>query len=325
MLMNDFLVFRPRKFYLRSSERLRCWLCKWVKELLSLALLLVAPAAVAASDIAGASDPFGIDRVPHSWIVLYQRDDELLNREFVVSRVDKTRRDVRVEREVRMLAKLVSATYEMSAGTRPEEVINHYLNQFGAGEAFSCRGRACGRSNDWANHIFEQAILYGPDVNQYYFAGELDDRLLALYVIQRGNKRVYAHLRVLTPENPVAVDFNREMVDQLSSTGFVTLEDIRPEVDGSFSDEALERLRELAVDLVAIGDQEVFVVCHLYGSQSADQLLQSATACSQTASEALVAAGGPELKAFAAGPLLPRRSGNVSRIELVLPHRLEHH
>jgi hypothetical protein len=291
---------------------------------MSLVLLLLAPAAIAASDIAGASDPAGIVRVPHSWIVVYERDDDLRNREFVVSRVDKTRRDVRVEREVRTLARLVSVTYEMPRNIRPEEVINHYLNQFGAGEAFSCRGRACGRSNDWANHIFGQAILYGPDINQYYFAGELDDRLLSLYVIQRGNKRVYAHLQVLTPEDPVAVDFNREMVDQLSSTGFVTLEDIRPEAGGSFSDEAIEQLKELAVDLARVGDQEVFVVCHLYGSQSADELLQSAALCSQTASEALGAAGGPNLKPFAAGPLLPRRSGNVSRIELVLPHRLEH-
>jgi hypothetical protein len=292
--------------------------------LLSVALLLVAPAAIAASDIAGASDPIGLARVPHSWIVLYEQDDELLNREFVVSRVDKTRRDVRVKREVRTLARLLSVTYQMPQGARPEEVINHYLNQFGAGEVFSCRGKACGRSNNWANGIFRQAILYGPDANQYYFAGKLDDRLLSLYVIERGNKRVYAHLQLLTPENPVSVDFNREMVDQLSSSGFVTLEGIRPELDGSFSDEASERLRALAADLASIGDQEVFVVCHLYGSQSADELLRRAEVCSQTASESLSVAGGPSLKPFSAGPLLPRRSGNVSRIELVLPHRLEH-
>ena len=95
-------------------------------------MLLLAPAAIAASDIAGASDPAGIVRVPHSWIVVYERDDDLRNREFVVSRVDKTRRDVRVEREVRTLARLVSVTYEMPRNIRPEEVINHYLNQFGA-------------------------------------------------------------------------------------------------------------------------------------------------------------------------------------------------
>lgn len=286
-------------------------------------LLLPASAGLASSDIPNARDPLDLERFPRSWIVLYERDDQLVNREFVVSRVDKTRRDVRVEREVRTPAALESATYEMPAGSRAQDVINHYLEQVGAGELFSCRGRACGRSNHWANHIFKQAILFGPDHNQYYFAGEYGDRLLSLYVIERGNKRVYAHLTVLTPQQPVAVTYNQEMVDQLSGTGFVVLEGITPNADGSLGEQASARLAALADSLATLKGQEVFVVCHLYGSLSTNELLARAGACSDQAVTLLSAADGPTLTPFAAGPLLPRPAGTISRLELILPHRLD--
>lgn len=288
------------------------------------ACLLVAPLAIAAADVAGAADPVGLARMPHSWIVRYERDEELLNREFVVSRVDKTRRDVRVERELRTLAAIETATYEMPAGTRRQEVVDHYLNLVGKGEIFACTGRSCGRSNHWANHIFKQAILYGPDGNQFYFAGEYEGKLLALYVVERGNKRVYAHLRILSPAAPVAVAYNREMADQLNGTGFVVLEGIAPEADGSFGERAIQRLEELAGELAVGNDQEVFVVCHLYGSISTAELLERSTRCSETAVELLSSTDGPKLTPFAAGPLLPRRAGNTSRVELILPHRLAH-
>ncbi|MFP6816269.1 MAG: hypothetical protein VB949_11455, partial [Pseudomonadales bacterium] len=68
----------------------------------------------------------------------------------------------------------------------------------------------------------------------------------------------------------------------------------------------------------------IYVVCHIYGSSSADVLITAAGRCSQTAVQLLARDGGPELVAFAAGPLLPRASGTAPRIELILPHRLQH-
>jgi len=286
--------------------------------------LLVATNATAAEDIPGAADPLGIDRYPRSWIVLYELDDELANRDFIVSRVDKTRRDVRVKREVRALATSLSATYQVPPGTRPQDVVDHYMRIFGRGEVFRCQGRDCGRSNHWANYIFEQAILYGPDVNQHYFAGELDEHLVSLYVIERGNKRVYAHLQILTPETPVAVEHNLEMVERLSGEGYVVLEAVRPAANGEIDADSRQILDELGPVLAGVGSQQVYVVCHLYGAAATEILLTNALRCSESATELLSSPEGPELVPFAAGPLLPRRTGNISRIELVLPHRLDH-
>jgi hypothetical protein len=292
--------------------------------LLSAVLLTCSAGVSAQTDVSGARDPLGLARFPHSWIVSYARDDEYRTREFVVSRVDKTRRDVRVEHEVRAPARLETATYEMPAGARRRDVEEHYLALLGAGEFFQCRGRDCGRSNHWANYIFKQAILYGPDRNQFYFAGEHLDHLIALYVIERGNKRVYAYIEVLEPRQHVAIGRNAEAIERLAGNGFSVVEGVHPLADGLLPDPAIAELSGLADRLDIFAGQTIYVVCHLYGSASASQLLANAQRCSAQAAELLTRTGGPELVPFAAGPLLPREVGNISRVELVLPHRLEH-
>ena len=276
---------------------------------------------VLAADVPGSADPLDVDRFPHSWIVGYERDDQYLPREYALGRVDRTRRDVRVEHEVRASATREWATYEMPSGTPRGDVIDHYLGLIGGDPLFSCRGRDCGRSNYWANNIFGRAILYGPDRNQFYFAGEYDDALIALYVIERGNKRIYAHLEVLRPERSVALSHNAEIFEHLAGDGLAVVEGLEPSVTGSLDDEARELLQSLAGGLEVFEGQTVYVVCHLYGAEDAPVLIDRAGECAAEAVDALTLEGGPELVPFAAGPLLPRLGGSQSRIELILPHR----
>ncbi len=290
---------------------------------LLLGLWLMPLPALAAQDVPGSRDPLGIPRLPDAWIETYVTDAEPVTREFVVGRVDKTRRQVRVEREVRTRATLESATYQMAPHTRREDVVAHYQRLLGPSEVFTCRGRDCGRSNDWANQIFRQAVLLGPDRNQYYLAADYQGHLVGVYVIERGNKRVYAHLQVLKPDEPVPVARNREMVERLSGQGIVIIDGVRPEPDGELSAQDLSLLGNLGAELATLAELDVYVVCHLYGSRGADELLAAAAGCSEAAAAALRSESGPALLPFAAGPLLPRLEGNVSRIELVLPARLQ--
>jgi hypothetical protein len=278
---------------------------------------------VRGADVSGARDPLGLARVPDSNIVGYEFDDSLRRREFALGRVDRSRREVRVEHEVRASATREWATYEMPRGIPPEEVINHYLAELSIEPLFTCRGRDCGRSNLWANDIFNLATLYGPDANQFYFAGELGDALVALYVIERGNKRVYAHLEVLRPEQEVALDLNAEVLQQLAGEGLARIEGITPDRRGGLDDTALDRLRELSAGMGIFEDQTLYLVCHLYGQESAAVLIDRSTECAERAVQALRLDGGPELVPFGAGPLLPR-VGETSRLELILPHRLSH-
>jgi hypothetical protein len=289
----------------------------------SLVMLCLAGQLDAATDLRGSADPLGIVRYPHSWIVAYEKDDNLRPREYALGRVDRTRRDVRVEHEVRASATREWATYEMPLGTQADEVLAHYLERIGESPLFSCQGRDCGRSNLWANDIFKRAILYGPDGNQHYFAGEYGDHLIALYVIERGNKRVYAHLEVLKPENRVALSHNAEIFERLAGDGLAIVEDITPGRNGRLTEADQLMLETLAEGLDVFAGQTVFVVCHLYGSEDGAVLIDRSLGCAQMAVEALSRDPGPVLVPFAAGPLLPR-PGSASRIELVLPHRLSH-
>ncbi len=276
------------------------------------------------SDITGSTDPLNIARFPHAWIVEYDSDDEYLTREFAYGRVDKTRRDIRIEKDVRASATIERATYRIPSGTPVAEVVDHYLKLLGAGELFSCSGRDCGRSNDWANHIFKKAILYGPDGNQFYLAAEYEEHLVALYVIERGNKRVYAHLEALDLETNVAVASNSVLIEDLAGDGFSVIGGLDPLGDGNLPETSRATLRGLAEELNIFSGQTVYVVCHLYSSAETSAVIEASRRCSEQAVAALTLDGGPLFVPFAAGPLLPRATGARSRIELVLPHRLDH-
>ena len=294
-----------------------------MRKSLPIVLMLLSGVALAAQDLPGSRDPLGLERFPHAWIVGYERDDELLPREFIVSRVDKTHRDVRAKRKVRTDARLETTTYRIPGGTPREEVVDHYLALLGAETLFSCQGRDCGRSNHWANYIFKQAILFGPDQNQFYAAVNYQQHLLGVYVVERGNKRVYAHLLVLQPAEPVAVASNQVLIEHLAGDGYAVVDGVRPLPDGSLPDLAQQNLKAIAAQLAIFSGQRVYVVCHIYGSTSPENLLAAADRCSVSAAGLLHTEAGPDLVAFAAGPLLPRAAGSDSRIELILPGRLQ--
>ena len=280
-------------------------------------------AVTAAEDVPGSRDPLGIERFPDSWIVAYQLDERPRSHIFVLGRLSRIRRDLRVEHEVRAASTLERVTYEMPAGTLREEVIAHYQERIGGERLFSCRGRDCGRSNLWANEVFKEAVLYGPDANQFYFAGEYRDHLLALYVIERGNRRIYAHLEVLKPMQEVALGATEQILERLAGDGLALVEGVVPSRDGGLPAEGRTLLNELANGLGSFQGQTIYVVCHLYGQQSAEELLERSARCAGSAVAELDREGGPELVPFAAGPLLPR-TGAGARLELVLPHRLSH-
>ena len=60
-----------------------------------------------------------------------------------------------------------------------------------------CAARECGSSSLWANQVFANSRLYGPDDRQAYalfrLAGEQQASLVAMYAITRGNGRDFLH------------------------------------------------------------------------------------------------------------------------------------
>jgi Domain of unknown function (DUF4892) len=277
------------------------------------------------SDVAGSRDPFDFPRYPRAEIISFSSDAEPREHEFIVSHVEKIRRDLKVAEEVRVNARETVAIYEMPAGIPLETVIEHYRKVVAVDDVrFSCRGRDCGRSAQWANQVFGQAILYGPDANQFYLAGQRTEGLVSLYVIERGNRRVLVMIRLLATSDNVAVSSGLRMVQTLGSLGHVVVKGAIPAVNGTLPVKAIEVLQGIGKHLGTLRKETIYVVCHLYAPGPADVTIKRSSACAEAATVALKAQGeaegGPTLVPFGAGPLLPREE-RIGRIELVLPHR----
>ena len=70
-------------------------------------------------------------------------------------------------------------------------------------QQFSCDGRACGSSGDWANGILGYRILYGPEQYQHYWVGRdaSGERWESVYVGRRGNGKGYYLVASTTVSN----------------------------------------------------------------------------------------------------------------------------
>jgi len=123
------------------------------------------------------------------------------------SPVREVNNEIRSESLARLPVKGEGRLYRIARDSSREEARDHYrglLRQRNAQILFECSSIRCGRSNVWANQIFNQAVLYGRDATQDYLVAatvaEDGARWLTLvYTVTRGNLREYVwveHLRV---------------------------------------------------------------------------------------------------------------------------------
>lgn len=247
--------------------------------------------------------------------------------DFILSGAEKIRRDIVIDRLREVTGKRESLTWQLPSTTNLATLGGSVLAQLGT-SLFACSGRDCGRSNVWANAIFENALLFGPDDKQRYTAGivTIDDRqvLIAAYLVQRGNLRKYLHMQVIQPDLPIEFDKARGLANALIGSGIARLEEPRPDDNGNFDDAAATILTTLAQRLLALDNAQIYVVCHIYSSEAAADALLASQRCADRAAAVLRAdsSDGPSYFPFGAGPLLPRQGDVINRLELVVPDRL---
>jgi len=127
----------------------------------------------------------------------------------MIGSVRRINNQLRAEREVRATGELLRATWQVHDGYEPEEAFRDALRQLTEAPhtlLYTCEGRECGSSSLWANQVFNNAQLYGPEDDQRYLALRLDSepqRFISLYSITRGNKRSYLHMDQFTPTEAV--------------------------------------------------------------------------------------------------------------------------
>ena len=301
-------------------------------------LLLAAPLiAQTSNDVAGAADYAGINRFPGSRIVDYRAEDDTVY-SLALGRMQRVTGRVAPSQSERFQGDLHRITYEIPDGFGAQEVFNHFRNQLlgpEQQELFACQGRDCGSSNFWANDLFGNRILYGPEGGQYYMAsayqrsvaGQTINGYAALYVITRANRRMYAHLEFLelpaerAAEQRAAQELSAQTLAQrLNQDGGVML-------PGVLFDENDQISESRGVDLLAAVMRDeptisVYIVGHLQADASLEQQLQRSLQRASRVRDALVERGinAERLEVHGLGPLAPFcRPGPCSqRIEVLL-------
>lgn len=164
--------------------------------------LALAGSSLLAADLPGSRDLEGLPRFPHAEIVEFRQGDA--ERRYPMGDIQRISGRLRYEQEVSAQGALTAATYLLPVGHAAGEAFARargaLLGQ-GAELLYWCEGRDCGSSSLWANAVFGNARLYGPDERQAYallrLAAPRRDSLLALYAITRGNRRDYLHVEQL--------------------------------------------------------------------------------------------------------------------------------
>ena len=131
-------------------------------------------------------------RYPSAEVVRVSEDMTVASHELMLGAMRRNNTLVTPEASRFVQGTRVSTTYFVPSEQRPDVVASYYeslLTKDGT-MLFSCRGRSCGSSNDWANGVFDESILYGPDQDQRYFIAEAGDTIRMVYIGLRGTRKL---------------------------------------------------------------------------------------------------------------------------------------
>ncbi len=204
---------------------------------------LVASSPLLAADQPGSQDLDVLPRFPRAEIVDYQ-DHASREKRYPLSAVQRISSQLRIERELLVQGRLRALTYRLPDEHAPREALTaarQALLQQGAQLLYWCEGRECGSSSLWANAIFANAKLYGPEERQGYLLLRLGaphaDSLVGLYGITRGNRRAYLHVEQLDSSSPLteALPAAATLLRQLREDGQLTLPQLQA-VNGDWSE-----------------------------------------------------------------------------------------
>lgn len=291
---------------------------------------------------ASLSDHSLLDGFPDSEIVSRELMQDVSHR-VVLGSLQRTRGEVVPENSERLRGDLSTIVYEISQEFTGDDVYQYFREQMEAKnytELFSCSGRSCGSSNFWANDIFSNRILYGPERNQHYLVmstntGLETESYIALYIITRGNRRIYTNLEIVEPggtqdvipESPpeVVVETaapaqSANLPSSLRANRSIVLPALQFVSDTQLANPAaLSSTVELLNSDSAI---RVYLVAHLQGEQALEILLQRSAVRAATVRASLINLGvdGDRIIAQGVGPLAPvcEATNCEERIELVL-------
>ena len=271
-----------------------------------------------------------LDRFPDSEIASVEFNEDA-NYRLVLSGLQRTRGVVTPETSERLRGDVTKIVYEVFQEFTGEDVFRFFQEQLkerGYSDLFTCNGRSCGSSNYWANDIFRNRILYGPERNQYYLAARVDTEsemsaYVALYIITRGNRQIYAYVEIIEPGGTKArIDSieENELLETLLEDGSVVASTLSFITDSRLSTQS--NLAPIINMLRTDMSLNVYLVVHLGGSGSLESLMSRSLTRAELLKQQIQDLGinGDRITAQGVGPLAPICAvGNCQdRVEVVL-------
>ncbi|GAA6153200.1 DUF4892 domain-containing protein [Pseudoteredinibacter isoporae] len=195
----------------------------------------------------------------------------------------------------------------------------------GAQTLFSCQGRDCGRSNNWANRFFGIYQLYGREDSQrlssFRWRSGGKEHFALLYLVRRGNQRIYLQQewlsRAASDQSAPVLASAEELWKQWRASGVLRLSQSAGQLDenGQLTAEWTRLITEV---LHAHPTQQLDAVAHHYDSTQAEAMAGSMLNHVKTA---LVQAGiaGQRVQTHNLADLAPLKSRPESaRLDLLL-------
>lgn len=273
-----------------------------------------------------AADDLVISSYSHSSL---SSSDQLTNDDYLVllSAPKRVNNQLRVEKELRVNVKGLKETYRINDGHTTEQAFKHYLSQvkqLSAKVVYQCASRDCGRSSGWAEDVYRNPKLYGNDASQFYFAAALqrsngEQWLVTVYTVERGNRRVYAHVETLKLNAPIEGDSLEGVFDEPQPL-YVFNYDFNKTVKLNVDSAEIQKIMDFVETMPT---PTVYIVGHMFqnGESTSDALKLSLNAAEQL-STVLQKRGvdASKISTLGVGPLIPVNQGirTGNRVEVMV-------
>ena len=96
------------------------------------------------------------------------RKEQVSNYSLLVSAAEKVGRELRFDKAIEVSGLRTRSLWKLGSDTDLDTVFDRLSEQLAGEELFRCAQRDCGRSTAWANLVYSDALVYGPDRNQRY-------------------------------------------------------------------------------------------------------------------------------------------------------------
>jgi outer membrane protein OmpA-like peptidoglycan-associated protein len=244
----------------------------------------------------------------------------------ILSKVSKINGRISIEKSRRLNAQVRSTLYRINDGFPLKEAWNFYQQQLQRQSAevwYQCHGRECGISAFWANSIFGQAKLGGPDSNQlygvYHWRSSERSHIAVIYGITRANKRVYIQVDQMTAQVEQQQTGAVTTVVDLPVKGQIPLL-IPASLDNNnrlvLTAAARVQVQELAQKLLQMRPERVNFVGHITSNESIDEELQLSKDLARQLMEYMLSLiSGLRMEVYGVGSLSPThpKAGNQSQ------------